>query len=184
MAPIPGPATYAENGRAPPEEYTRVTSLSLSVVPDSPTWPTPQGPIDFAQESQNNFPPWVPAPEDRPTGYRGLYVNHLDPFSVESVWRAVGSGTRPRSGGLSNGLDSEPPCDFSEENPRGPSEDVLVPVVRPPAGQVMSCHSSGGIGARAEIHPRTHVPGRGKYGTYYISERGEEASNGEMNRAE
>jgi hypothetical protein len=179
MAPIPGPATHVENSRSLPEDYTKVTSGSLSVVPDPPTWPTPQDPIE---ESRNNFPPWVPALEDRPTEYRESYVNHLDPFSVEPARRAVGSGTHPGSGGLSNGPVFERPCDFSEANPRGPSKDVLVPVVRPPARQEMSYH---GIGGRVGIHPLTHVPERGRDGMYCIGERGEVAlGNGEMNRAE
>jgi hypothetical protein len=182
MAPISGPALHAENSGSPPEGYTRAISRSLLVVPGPPTWPTPQGPIDFAQESRDNIPPWVPGIEYRPTEYRGLYVNHVNPFSIEPAPDAVGSGTHHGSGGQSNGPVFKRPCDFSEANPRGPSKDVLVPVVRPPARQVMSYH---GIGGRVGIHPLTHVPERGRDGMYCIGERGEVAlGNGEMNRAE
>ena len=185
-APILGAATHAENSRAPHAKYPRAISDSFSVVPDPPTWPTPQGPINFAEESSKNVPPWDPAPEYRVMEYRGLYVNHLDPFSGQSARHTVGSGTHPESGGPSNGAASEKPCAFSEANPRGPPEDVLVPLVRLPTGQVTSCHSSGGIGARVEVNPPAYVPGRGQYRIYCISERGEERAlgNGEMNRAE
>jgi len=116
--------------------------------------------------------------------YRGSYINHLDPFSVESAWHAVGSGTHPGSGGLSNGpIVSEQPCAFNEANLRGRSGDLWAPVVRPPVGQVASDLSSGGIGAQVGIHPPAHVPGRGIYGMYCIGKSGEEVtfSNGEMN---
>jgi hypothetical protein len=115
-----------------------------------------------------------------------MYVNHLDPSLVESSRRAVGSGTHPGSGGLSNGPGFERSCAFSEATFREPSEDVLVPVVRHPRGQVTSCHSSGGIGAQVETHPPAHVPGCGKYGMHCNGEReeGVALSNGEMNRAE
>ena len=178
---------HAENSRIPPEYCTRATTGFPSVVPDPLTWPTPQGPVDFAQESSNSFPPWDPALEYRLTRYRGLYVNDLGPLSVESVQHAVGSDskTHPGSGGLSNDRGPEQPCAFSEANPRGPSKDVWVPIVRPPAGQAMTCHSSGGIGTPVEINPTAHVPGRGQYGMYCTGERGEERALGdeEMNRA-
>ena len=186
MSPIPGAATHAENSRSPHEDHTRATSGPLSVVPDPPTRPTPQGPIDFAHELSNNFSPWDPTLEYRLKEYRGLYVNHLDPFLIEYARHAVGSGTHPGSGGLSHGAVSERPCAFSEANPRGHFEDVLVPIVCPPPGQAMPCESSGDIGARVAAHPPAHVPGRGQYGMYCIGEKGEEPAlgNGEMNRAE
>ena len=186
-APIPGAATHAENRRFPREDYTRAINGSLSAVPDPPTWPTPKGQSDFDEELSNNLPPWDPTLEYKPMEYRGLHVNHLGPFSVESAQHAVGSdsSTHPGSGRLSNGLVSEQRRDFSEADPRGPSEDVWVPIVRPPTGQATSCHSSGGIGAQVEVPP-AHVPGRGQYGMYCIGERGEEPAlgNGEMNRAQ
>ena len=180
---------HAVSRRLLPEDCTMATTGSLSVVPGPPTWPTPQaGPIDFAQESSNNFRSWDPAPEYKLMGYRGLYVNDFSPLSVESAQHAVcsDSSTHPGSGGLSNGRVPKQPCAFGEAYPRGPSEDVWVPIEGPPAGQAMPCHSSGGIGARVEIHPPAHVPGRGEHGMYCIGERGEEPAlgNGEMNRAE
>jgi hypothetical protein len=186
MAPIPDPAAHAENSRSPPEDYTRAVSRYTSVVHGLPAWPSPRDPIDIAQRSSNNFPPWVPALEYRPTEDRGLYINYLDPFSVESALRAVGSGAHPGSGSLSNGPVSERPCAFSEANPIGPPEGAWAPVARSPAGQVMSYHSLGGIGAQVETHPPTHAPGRGKHGVHCNGEREEEValSNGEMNRAE
>ena len=141
----------------------------------------------MAHESCNTFrPPRIPEPEYSPVEYRGLYIDHLGPFSVESAQQAVGSGTHPGSRGLLNGPDSEVLRGFSEANTIAPSEDGWVPFVRSPAGQATSYQPSCGIDARVEIHPPTHVPGRGKYGLYCIGERGEEVapSNGEMNRAE
>ena len=131
--------------------------------------------------------------------YRGLYINHLDAFSVESAPQAVGSGTYPGSSmhlrrgglypgwdGLLNGPDFEQRLGFSEANTIGPAEDVWDPFVRPFAGQVTPYQPLGGIGAQVEIHPPTHVPGRGEYGLYCTNEREEEVplSNGAMNREE
>jgi len=178
-APILGPATHAENRGLPPEGYTGTTSGHLSVVLDPPAWPTLHFP-------HNNLPPWVPAFEYRPTKNRGLYINHLDPFSVESSRRAVGSSTHLDSGGLSNGYISEQPYAFNEANPRGRSEDVWGPVVRPPPGQEMSGYSSGGIGAQVGTHPPAHLPGHGIYAAHGICKSGEEVtfSNGNRNREE
>jgi len=164
----------------PPGEYTRSTSWPHSVFPYHPAWPTLQGPIDFPH---NNLPPWVPAFEHRPTESRGLYINHLDPFWVESSRRAVGSSTHSGSGRLSNGPVSEWPCAFNEANPIGRPENVWVPVVRPHVGQVASGHSSGGIDAQLGDTP-THLPGRGIYGMCCIGKTGEEVtfSNGDRNR--
>ena len=116
-------------------------------------------------------------------GYCGLYIDRLGPFLVQQV---ISSGTHPGSGSLLNGPDPERPRDSSEENTIEPSEDIWVPFVRPPAGQATSCQPSGGIGARVEIHPPAHVPGRGKYELCCIGEGEEEValSSGEMNRAE
>jgi hypothetical protein len=108
-APIPDPTEYAENSRSPPEDYTKAISGSTSVVPDPLAWPAPRGPIDFAHPSSNDFPPWVPALEYRLTEYRGLYINHLDPFSVESARRAVGSRTHPGSGAIGAQVKPHPP---------------------------------------------------------------------------
>lgn len=192
LSPAPGPfATYSENGTFPHEEYMRATNGSLSVVPDPPACPTLQRPIEMAPASYDNLrPPCIPELEYSPLEYRRLY---LGAFLVESAPLAVGSGTHsgsgmhPRWGGLLNGPDSEQLRGFSESNTIGPSEDVSVPFVHPFAGQATSYQPSSGIGAWGEIHPPTHVPGRGKYGLYRIGERGEEValSNGEsMNRAE
>ena len=147
--------------------------------------------------SFNNLrPPCIPELEYSPLEYRRLY---LGAFSVESAPLAVSSGTHsgsgmhPRLGGLYPGWgsllnvpDSEQLRGYSEANTIGPSEDVSVPFVHPFAGQATSYQPSSGIGAWGEIHPPTHVLGRGKYGLYRIGERGEEValSNGEsMNRA-
>jgi len=151
-----------ENRRLPPEGYTGTTSGHLSVILDPPAWPTP---IDFPH---NNPSLQVPAFEYVPTEYRGLYANHLDTFSVESPRRAVGSGTRSGSGCLSNAPVLGGLCAFNKANPRGPSEDVWCPVLRPPAGQIMSGHSSDSIGAQVG----THVPGRGIYGMHCTGNSG------------
>ena len=135
----------------------------------------------MARESCNNFrPPCIPELEYGPVEYRGLYIDPLGPFVVESAKKAVSSGTHPS---LVNGPDSEQPHGLGEANAIGPFEDIWVPFVRPPAGQATSCQQSGGIGARVEIHPPTHVPERGKCGLYCIGEEGEPLSAGEMNRA-
>jgi len=135
--------------------------------------------MEFSQALSNNFPPLVPALEYRPTEYRGSYIDYLDPFSVRHT---VGSGMHLGLGGLSNGHVSERPCDFNETNPRGPSEDIWVPVV--PVGQEMSGHSSGGISSQVGTHQAAHVPGRGIYGMYCTGKSGEEVtfSSGDRNR--
>ena len=167
------------------------TSGPLSVVPDLPAWPTLQRPIDMARESHNTSRlPCIPGLEYRPMEYRGLYIDHLDPFSVEfaqqDVSSGIVSGTHLGSGGHLNSPDSEQLPEFSESDTIESSKYMWVPFVRPPAGQATPCQPSGGIGARVEIHPPSHVPGRGEYGLYSTSERGEEValSNGGMNWAE
>ena len=118
--------------------------------------------------------------------YRGFPIDPRGPFSVESARQGAGSVTHPGSRGLlKNGPDSGQLRGFSEANTIAHFEDGWVPVVRAPAGQAIS-YQPGGIDARVEIYPPTHVHGRGKYGFYCIGERGEEValSNGEMNRAE
>ena len=171
---------HAENCRLPSEGYTRVASGHLSVVPDPPAWPTLRGPIDVPH---NNLSPWVP---DGPTEYTRLYINHLDPFLVESSLRAVGSSAHSGSGCLSNGPVSGRPCAFNEANHRGRSENVWGPVVRPPPGQEMSGYSSGGIYAQVGTHPPVHLPVRGIYGMCCTSKSGEEVTfdNGDRNREE
>jgi len=175
---------HAGDIRPSPEGYTRTASGYLSVAHDPPAWPTVGGPMDFSQALSNNFPPLAPALEYRPTEYRGSYIDYLDPSSVESVWHTVGSGMHLGSGGLSNDHVSKRPCDFNETNPRRLSQDVWVPVVRPPAGQEMSGHSSGGISSQVGSHPPAHVPGRGIYGMNCTGKRGVEVtfSSGDMNR--
>ena len=122
--------------------------------------------------------------------YRELYIDHLGPFSVESAQQAVsssigsgiGSGTHLGSGGLLIGPDSK---QLREANTIGSYEDIWFPFVCPSAGQA-TCQQSAGIGARVEIYPPAHVPGRGKYGLHCSSEEEEEValSSGEMNREE
>ena len=128
----------------------------------------------------------IPEPEHSPMEHRGLSIDHLSPFSVESAQQAVASGTHPGSGGLLHGPDSEQLQGFGEVNTIAPYEERRVPFVRLPAGQATSSHPSGGIGAWVEIYPPTHVPGGGKYGLYSIGERGQEVtlSNGQINGAE
>jgi len=145
----------------------RTTSRYPSVAPDPPAWPTLRGPMDASQALSNNFPPWVPVLEYRPMEYRGPNVYYLDPFSVKPV---PYYGMHHGSGGLSNSHVSEQPWASYEANPRGPSEDVVCP----PAGQVMSGHSSGGISTQVGIHPPTHVPERGIFGMHGIGRSGEE----------
>ena len=119
--------------------------------------------------------------------YGGSYIDHLGPFSLESAQQAVSSGgTHLGSAGLLNGPHSKQLRGSSESNAIRLSEDVWVPFVRLPAGQATSYQPSGGIGARMEIHPPTHVSGRGKCGLYCIGEGEEEValSSGEMKREE
>jgi len=73
------------------------------------------------------------------------------------------------------------PEGFNKAKPRGPSEDVWCPVLRPPAGQIMSGHSSDSIGAQVG----THVPGRGIYGMHCTGNSGGGVtfSTGDRNRA-
>jgi len=157
-----------------------VTSAHLSVIPDLPAWPINWP--GYNRFSHNNPPPWVPALEYRPTEYKGLYIDHLGPFSVESSRCPVGSSTHSGLGHLSNAPVLRGSCTFNEANPRGPSEDVWGPVVRPPAGQVASDHSSGSTGAQVG----NHVPGCGIYRMHCIGKSGEEVtfSNGDKNRAQ
>ena len=175
-----------------------MTSGPVSVVPDPPAWPTLQHPID-THESSNNFRPPGPGIEleysparqiqlPEPMTYRGFSIDRLGPFSVESaqaVPSGIAPGMHPGSGDLLNGPDSEQLRGFSEANTIGFSEDVWVPFVRPGAGQTTSRQPLGSTGARVEVHPPTHAPGRGQHGMCCIGERGEEVelSNGGMNRA-
>ena len=145
----------------------------------------------MAQEFRNEFrPPGIPELEYSPMEYHGLYIDHLDPFSIEYPRKTacpdLGSGTHPLSVDLVNGPDSEQLRDFSEANTIGPYEDVWVPFSCPLAGQATSYQALGGIGAWMEIHPPTQVPGHDEYRMYSIRKKGEEValSNGEMNRAE
>ena len=147
----------------------------------------------MAQEFCNDFrPPGIPELEYSPMEYRGSYIDHLDPFEIESGQQTVRpgleDGTHPVSGGLVNGPDSDQSCGFGEVHTISPSEGAWVLSVRPFAGQATSCQASSGIEPCVEawVESPSHVPGRGKYGMYGIGERGEEIalSNGEMNRAE
>ena len=148
----------------------------------------------MACESCNNIRPPGPAIELEygPTQrmvYHGFPIDRLGPFSVESaqaVASGIASGMHPGSGDLLNGPDSEQLRSFSEADTIGSCEDIWVPFVRPGAGQATSYQRSGGNGARVEIHPPTYVPGREKYRSHCVSERGEEVelSSGEMNRAQ
>ena len=188
-SPILGPfAMNAENSPPSPGEYTRATSTPLSVALDPPAWPTLQRPIDMAQESYKTFrPPCISEFEYSPVEYGGSYIDLLGPCSVESAQQAVISGIgSDGSGILINGPGSEQLRVFSEANTIGPSEEVWVPFVCPPAGQATLYQPSGGTGARVEIHPPTHVLGRGKCGLYCIGEGEAEValSSGEMNREE
>ena len=166
----------------------RATGWPLSAVPGPPAWPTLWRPIDRAQKLCNNFrPPGIPELEYSPMEYRGSYIDHLGPFSIESAQQAAcPSGTDRPSGGLVNDPGSEQLRGFSEANTIEPFEDVWVPCVCPLAGQATSYQASDAIRAGVETHPPTHIPVRGKYGMYGIGERGEEValSNGEMHRAE